>query len=91
MSETIAYTDAVKTIMVVLLVVALSIVLWNAGVLGGVRRYNEFGIRLALGEGKGHIYRSLLTESVFIGIRGNALMKLRVENGELKVGAFRSP
>ncbi|KAA6340555.1 hypothetical protein EZS27_011597 [termite gut metagenome] len=73
MSETIAYTDAVKTIMVALLVVALSIVLWNTGVLGGIRRYNEFGIRLALGEGKGHIYRSLLTESVFIGIIGSCV------------------
>jgi putative ABC transport system permease protein len=71
MSETMAYTDVVMIIMLAVLVFALSVVLWNTGVLGGIRRYNEFGIRLALGESKGHIYRSLLTESFFIGLTGS--------------------
>jgi putative ABC transport system permease protein len=71
MAMTIKYTDTTIMIMLILLVFALSVVLWNTGVLGGIRRYNEFGIRLALGEGKGHIYRSLLTESLFIGLIGS--------------------
>jgi putative ABC transport system permease protein len=73
MGETMVYIDFVTYIMVILLVLALSIVLWNTGVLGGIRRYSEFGVRLAMGEGKGHIYSSLLTESLFIGLIGSCL------------------
>jgi putative ABC transport system permease protein len=54
-------------------VVAMSIVLWNAGLLGGLRRYGEMGLRLAIGENKGHIYRSLIKESVIVGIIGSIL------------------
>jgi putative ABC transport system permease protein len=71
MAEMLKFSDRMMVIMLVLLVFALSVVLWNTGVLGGIRRYNEFGIRLALGEGKGHIYRSLLVESLFIGSIGS--------------------
>ncbi|MDR1593938.1 MAG: ABC transporter permease [Prevotellaceae bacterium] len=71
MAATISYTDTTIFIMLVLLIFALSIVLWNTGVLGGIRRYTEFGVRLAMGEEKGHIYRSLLTESLFIGLIGS--------------------
>ncbi len=49
---------------------AMSLVLWNAGLLGGLRRYGEIGIRLAIGEDKGHVYRTMIGESVMIGIAG---------------------
>jgi putative ABC transport system permease protein len=52
-------------------VFAMSLVLWNAGLLGGLRRYGEIGIRLAMGEEKGHVYRSMIYESVMIGIAGS--------------------
>ncbi len=52
-------------------IVAMSIVLWNAGLLGGLRRYGEMGLRMAIGERKGHIYRSLISESLIIGIIGS--------------------
>jgi len=52
-------------------ILAMSLVLWNAGLLGGLRRYGEVGIRLAMGEGKGHTYRSMIYESVMIGIAGS--------------------
>ena len=52
-------------------IVAMSLVLWNAGLLGGLRRYGEVGVRLAMGEGKGHVYRSMIIESVMIGITGS--------------------
>jgi putative ABC transport system permease protein len=71
MAGTMAYIDTTVLILLALMVLALSIVLWNAGVLGGIRRYNEFGTRLALGETKGHVYRSLLTESLFTGLIGS--------------------
>ncbi len=50
---------------------AMSLVLWNAGLLGALRRYGEVGIRLAMGESKGHVYRSMIVESVIIGILGS--------------------
>jgi putative ABC transport system permease protein len=53
--------------------VAMSLVLWNAGLLGGLRRYGEIGIRLAIGEDKGHVYRSMVGESVIIGIAGTVI------------------
>lgn len=52
-------------------VIAMSLVLWNAGLLGGLRRYGEIGIRLAMGEEKGHVYRTMIYESVFIGLAGS--------------------
>ena len=54
-------------------IIAMSLVLWNAGLLGGLRRYGEIGIRIAMGEEKGHIYRSMIWESVFIGLAGTII------------------
>jgi putative ABC transport system permease protein len=58
------------TIMGVFLL-AMSIVLWNAGLTGSLRRYGEIGVRLAIGEERGHIYRSMLVESLMIGFAGS--------------------
>jgi putative ABC transport system permease protein len=58
-------------IIVTIFMIAMAIVLWNAGLLGGLRRYGEMGLRMAIGEHKGHIYRSLLSESLVIGIAGS--------------------
>lgn len=73
MGDMLAYMKSITFIMVVMLVFALSIVLWNTGVLGGIRRYNEFGIRLAMGEPQGHIYRTMLLESLMIGAAGSVM------------------
>jgi putative ABC transport system permease protein len=51
--------------------VVMSIVLWNAGLVGNLRRYGEIGLRLAFGEGYGHVYRMLITESLAIGFFGS--------------------
>ena len=59
--------------MIFLFVSAMAIVLWNAGLLGGLRRYTEFGVRIALGEDKGHIYRSLLWEALMTGVIGSVI------------------
>ncbi len=61
------------TIITLIFMFAMSLVLWNAGLLGGLRRYGEIGVRLAIGETKGHVYRSMLYESVFVGIMGTIL------------------
>ena len=67
------YAGYMSGIFVFIFVLAMSIVLWNTGLLGGLRRYQEFGIRLALGEEKGHIFKTLIYEAVLIGIIGSTL------------------
>jgi putative ABC transport system permease protein len=47
--------------------------LWNAGLIGGLRRYGEIGVRLAIGENKGQIYRSMIFESIIVGIAGSLI------------------
>jgi putative ABC transport system permease protein len=54
-------------------IVVMSVVLWNAGLVGGLRRYGEVGLRLAIGEEKGHIYRSMIAESFVIGLTGSVI------------------
>ncbi len=63
--------DIYASMFVFIFVIVMSIVLWNTGLLGGLRRYQEFGIRLALGEEKKHIYRSLVSEAVIVGVLGS--------------------
>jgi len=65
--------DSASALMGFIFVVAMSIVLWNTGLLGGLRRYNEFGIRLALGEEKKHIYITTIYEAFLIGIMGSVI------------------
>ncbi|CAL2106708.1 putative ABC transport system permease protein [Tenacibaculum sp. 190524A02b] len=67
----IDYTDVYASLFIMLFVIAMSVVLWNTGLLGGLRRFQEFGVRLALGESKTHIYKSLLIEAFLIGIIGS--------------------
>lgn len=50
---------------------AMSLVLWNAGLIGSLRRHGEYGLRLAIGEDKGHVYRSMIVESLLIGVLGS--------------------
>ena len=71
MADYLAIADNMVGMMVFIFIIAMSIVLWNTGLLGGLRRYSEFGVRLALGEEKKHIYRTTLWEAVLIGIIGS--------------------
>jgi putative ABC transport system permease protein len=65
--------SAVSTVVIAIFVVVMSIVLWNAGLMGSLRRYGEIGVRLAIGEEKGHIYRTLIIEALMIGAVGSLL------------------
>ncbi len=60
-------------VLIAIFIFAMGIVLWNAGLMGSLRRYGEIGLRLAVGEEKGHVYRSLIGESVMIGVSGAIL------------------
>jgi putative ABC transport system permease protein len=67
------YFEYFSSVLVLVFLVPMSLVLWNAGLMGGLRRYGEIGIRLAIGESRGRIYRSMLAESVMIGLAGSVL------------------
>ena len=66
-------TSSFSVILSTIFIVLMSIVLWNVGLLGGIRRYGEVGLRLAIGEPKGHIYRSMIYESIIIGLIGSVI------------------
>jgi len=65
------YSSRLIGMLLVMFITAMSIILWNAGLLGGLRRYGEFGMRLAIGEEKNHVYKSMIIESLIIGISGS--------------------
>ncbi len=60
-----------STLISAVFILAMAIVLWNAGLVGSLRRYGEIGLRLALGESKSRVYVTLLAESFFLGLTGS--------------------
>jgi len=62
-----------SSVAIFLFITVMSIVLWNAGLMGSLRRYGEIGVRLAIGESKGHIYRAMLMEALAIGFFGSII------------------
>ena len=73
LADYLGLIDSMSIIIIAIFVVAMSIVLWNAGLMGSLRRYGEIGVRMAIGEARGHIYKTLILESVSIGIFGSVL------------------
>ncbi len=68
-----ALANSMSGILIFVFIIIMSIVLWNSGLIGGLRRYGEVGVRLAIGEDKGHVYRSMIWESFLIGIGGSII------------------
>jgi putative ABC transport system permease protein len=73
LADYLDYIDLYSGVIIGVFVLAMSVVLWNAGLTGSLRRYGEIGIRLAVGEDRRHIYISLLVESLMIGLIGSML------------------
>lgn len=71
LAEYIDLVDGMQGIVVTVFVIILAIVLWNTGLISGLRRYGEMGVRLAIGEDYNHIYKTMIYESVLIGIIGS--------------------
>ncbi len=69
----VAYSESIQTFIVMIFIIAMAIVLWNAGLIGGLRRYGEFGLRLAIGESKHEIYKTLIAESFLVGVVGSII------------------
>src|SRR5262245_8930750 len=70
-AELMDYIGIVTGGIIAVFAIVMSIVLWNAGLIGGLRRYGEVGLRLAFGEDKGRLYRGMLIEAVAIGLFGS--------------------
>ena len=64
---------SITGIALVIFILVMSIILWNAGLMGSLRRYGEIGLRLAIGEPKRHLYRTLIVESLMVGCVGSIL------------------
>ena len=73
MGYVIDFTDAAMGIIGSIFLSIVMVVLWNMGLMSGLRRYGEIGMRLAMGESKGQVYRSLILEAVIIGVVGSTL------------------
>lgn len=73
MGTMVDFSNAAMAIMLVIFLVIVMIVLWNMGLMSGLRRYGEIGMRLAIGESKGQVYRSMIVESVIISFIGSVI------------------
>jgi putative ABC transport system permease protein len=73
LGDMLRWANTIGGILVLVFIFIMSIVLWNTGLMNGIRRYGEIGVRLAMGEPKGGIYRSMIFESICIGIIGSVL------------------
>ena len=73
MATMLMYMKSMMGVVITVFVLAMSIVLWNAGLLGSLRRFGEIGVRLAIGEHKGRVYRAMIMESVLVGIFGSII------------------
>jgi putative ABC transport system permease protein len=71
LATTLDLMDLMTGIFIFIFILAMSMVLWNTGLIGGLRRHKEFGIRLALGESKRMVFYLLLVESFIIGMIGS--------------------
>ena len=73
MGAVVDMSNAMLAIMGSVFLVIVMVVLWNMGLMNGLGRYGEVGLRLAIGEPKGHVYRSLIIEALIIGLFGTII------------------
>ena len=73
MGTMVDISEAMLAIMGGVFLVVVMVVLWNMGLMNGLRRYGEVGLRLAMGESKGQVYRSMISEAVIIGLTGTVI------------------
>lgn len=73
LGEYLRFAQFAGLIIVSVFLLGMFIILWNTGLMSGIRRYGEVGVRLALGESKSHIYKTLLYESALLAIFGSII------------------
>ncbi|MCF7885826.1 MAG: FtsX-like permease family protein [Candidatus Marinimicrobia bacterium] len=70
LDQMLSMINAESFIIIGIFIFVMSLVLWNTGLMSGIRRYGEIGVRLAIGESKTDVYVSLLWEGLLIGVAG---------------------
>lgn len=73
LASMVDFSNVAMGVMAGIFLVIVTIVLWNMGLMNGLRRYGEFGLRLAIGESKSQVYRSMIIEALLIGFVGTLL------------------
>ncbi len=73
MGTMVDMNNAFMAILLGVFMTIVMIVLWNMGLMNGLRRYGEIGMRLAIGESKGQVYRSMIVEAMIIGFIGTVM------------------
>ena len=73
MGDMVELVDAFLMIIGTIFLIIVMVVLWNMGLMNGLRRYGEIGLRLAMGESKGAVYRSMIVEAIIIGLTGTMI------------------
>ena len=73
MGTMVDFSKAAMAVIGGIFLVIVMVVLWNMGLMNGLRRYGEIGLRLAMGESKGKVYRSMIYEATIIGLTGTIL------------------
>ena len=73
MGTIVDFSNVIMGIILGLFLIVVTLVLWNMGIMSGLRRYGEIGMRLAIGETKGHVFKSMIAESVIIGFFGSII------------------
>ena len=73
MGDMVEFVDAFLMIIGTIFLIIVMVVLWNMGLMNGLRRYGEIGLRLAMGESKGVVYRSMIVEAAIIGLTGTII------------------
>ena len=89
MSTIVDFSNVIMFIIMALFLIVVTLVLWNMGIMNGLRRYGEIGMRLAIGETKGHVFKSMIIESLMIGFLGSffgTIMGISVTSYLEKVG-----
>jgi putative ABC transport system permease protein len=71
LGEYLEMVNAWAFVILLIFFFVMSVVLWNAGLMSGIRRYGEIGVRLAIGQSKTGVYAALLAESALIGLAGS--------------------
>lgn len=71
LGELFQLVQTIVGLIIGLFVIAMALVQWNAGLMGTLRRHQEIGVRIALGEPKWHIYIRMVIESILIACFGS--------------------
>ena len=70
LANIVDFSNVAMGVMAGIFLVIVMIVLWNMGLMNGLRRYGEFGLRLAIGESKSQVYKTMIIEAILIGFMG---------------------